>query len=500
MLKRTVAILVAGVVSVAGGPAALASDDGTTSDPPDVLLVIADDQRSDTLEFMPLVQQRIAGRGMTFANAFVVNALCCPSRASILTGLYSHSTGVYRQAPPFGRFESFDDASTLATWLDALGYRTGYFGKYIDGGQHFLLTGYVPPGWDEWAVFVHADYYDYKLSVNGGIESFGQEPEDYSTHVLAGRAADFIRTSGDDPLFMVFAPAAPHAPGTPAPEDADVPVLPETWRPPNYNEPDVMDKPPWLRAIPPLDEESRAALDAARIEQIRSLSALDRSVSLVLDELQAAGRLRRTLIVYSSDNGLAWGEHRWNKKEVPYEESIRVPFLVRYDPLVTTAGVEDRLVLNIDIAPTIARLAGVDEVAADGRSLLPLLRRDARTWRTDFLIEHLQGSNPVTTYCAVRTERFLYVRYRDGFTELYDLETDPFELTNVSGVAAFRQTESELIERLEELCQPPPPAVPPIFKDRGFSAGFAALLALVGTTVLGGLLVALTFRKRRAPA
>ena len=498
MLKLTVAIVVAGVVSIARGPAALASDHTAASDPPDILLVITDDQRWDTLEFMPQVQQRIVDRGMTFTNAFVVNALCCPSRASILTGLYSHSTGVYRQAPPYGRFESFDDASTLATWLDALGYRTGYFGKYIDGGQHFLLTGYVPPGWDEWAVFVHAAYYDYKLSVNGAIESYGQEPEDYSTHVLAARAADFIRTSDNNPLFMVFAPAAPHAPGTPAPEDADAPVLPETWRPPNYNEADVSDKPPWLRAIPPLDEEGRAALDAARIDQIRSLSAVDRSVALVLDELRAAGRLRRTLIVYTSDNGLAWGEHRWNKKEVPYEESIRVPFVVRYDPLVATAAVEDRIALNIDIAPTIARLTGVEEIEADGRSLLPLLSRDARRWRHDFLIEHLQGSNPVTTYCAVRSERFLYVRYRDGFTELYDLETDPFELTNLSGVAAFQQTESALVGRLQELCQPPPPAVPPIFKNGGFSAVFVALIALVGATLLGGLLLALRFRKRRA--
>ena len=497
MLNLTVAILVAAVVATVRGPAALAGEGGRTSDRPDILLVITDDQRSDTLDLMPLVQQRIVDRGMTFANAFVVNALCCPSRASILTGLYSHSTGVYRQAPPYGRFESFDDASTLATWLDDLGYRTGYFGKYIDGGQHFLLTGYVPPGWDEWAVFVHAAYYDYKLSVNGAIESHGREPEDYSTHVLAARAADFIRTS-DDPLFMVFAPAAPHAPGTPAPQDADAPVLPETWRPPNHNEADVSDKPPWLRAIPPLEEEDRAALDAARRSQIRSLSSVDRSVSLLLDELRATGRLERTLIVYTSDNGLAWGEHRWNKKEVPYEESIRVPFVVRYDPIVTTPGVEDRIALNIDIAPTIARLAGVEAIAADGRSLLPLLRRDARSWRTDFLIEHLQGSNPVTTYCAVRTERFLYVRYRDGFTELYDLETDPFELTNVSGVAAFQQTESELVQRLEELCQPPPPAVPPIFKNRGFSAGVVALIALLGGTVLGCLLLALRFWDRRA--
>jgi arylsulfatase A-like enzyme len=226
---------------------------------------------------------------------------------------------------------------------------------------------------------------------------------------------------------------------------------------------------------------------------------VDRSVSLLLDELRATGRLDRTLIVYTSDNGLAWGEHRWTKKEVPYEESIRVPFAVRYDPLVTTAVVEDAIALNIDIAPTIARLAGVDGLATDGRSLLPLLRRDARRWRTDFLIEHLQGSNPVTTYCAVRTERFLYVRYRDGFTELYDLETDPFELTNVSGVADFRQTESELEQRREELCQPPPPAVPPIFKNRGLSAGSATLIALGAAVVLGGLLLALRFRKRRGP-
>ncbi len=124
--------------------------------PPDIVLIVTDDQRFDSLWAMPVLSERLAARGVTFPDAFVVNPLCCPSRASILTGNYSHTTLVYRQVPPFGRFEWFDDGSTLATWLHDAGYRTGLFGKYLDGYQHAAVTGYVPPGWDRWVAFVRS--------------------------------------------------------------------------------------------------------------------------------------------------------------------------------------------------------------------------------------------------------------------------------------------------------------------------------------------------------
>ena len=148
--------LVASVSASAQTPASVAAP---APERPNVLLIVTDDQRWDTLDAMPVVQQELMSRGVTFSHSFVSNPLCCPSRASILTGNYSHTTGVYRQTTPYGAFPSFHDASTLATWMHDAGYRTGLFGKYIDAYQSDALSGYVPPGWDRWVAFVHSGYY-----------------------------------------------------------------------------------------------------------------------------------------------------------------------------------------------------------------------------------------------------------------------------------------------------------------------------------------------------
>jgi arylsulfatase A-like enzyme len=426
--------------------------------PPDVVVIVTDDQRWDTLWAMPTVQDRLAGRGVRFENAFVVNPICCPSRASILTGDYSHTTGVYRQSPPFGRFEWFRDGSTLATWLDAAGYTTGFFGKYLDGYQHAALTGYVPPGWDRWVAFVHAAYYGYKLTVDGEIRTHGTAPGDHSTSVLAREAVSFIRDARG-PLFLYLAPAAPHAPAIPAPADEEAFPDLEPWRPPAFDEADVSDKPSWVRALAPLSVQATGALDDLRRDQYRSLLGVDRAVGEIVSALRATGRLANTLIVYTSDNGLAWGEHRWTKKEAPYEEVIRVPMVVRWDAagLATGSGPTE-LVLNVDIAPTIVEATGVEAAPMDGRSLLPLLRGDG-PWdrRRDFLVEHLAGTNPIPTYCAVRSTRWTYVRYTDGEEELYDLASDPAQLRNLTTDPRTSAALERMRERLEALCEPPPP-------------------------------------------
>ena len=432
-----VIVVASGIASPAvfgsSGAHAVTGGRGANGAPPSVLLIVTDDQRWDTLWAMPHVQELIAGKGMTFADSFVVNPLCCPGRSSILTGDYSHTTGVYRETPPFGAFQSFHDGSTIATWLHDDGYTTGLFGKYIDAYQHAALTGYVPPGWDRWAAFVRSRYLDYKLTIDGDITTYGTDPSDYSTGVLGSLADRFIRET-PGPIFVEYAPAAPHAPAIPEPRFqgafADLPP----WRPPSYDEPDVSDKPSYIRDLPPLGGGARSAVDAFRQDQYRTLLSVDRQVELLIDALRDTGRLSDTLIVFTSDNGMSWGEHRWVKKEVPYEESIRVPLVVRYDPL-TAAGApatSSALALNIDIAPTIADVAGVP-VSTDGRSLLPLLGGGGTAgWRTRFLIEHMEGTNPVPTYCAVRTDRYLFSRYATGEQELYDLRADPFELANVA--------------------------------------------------------------------
>jgi N-acetylglucosamine-6-sulfatase len=451
---------------------------------PTILLVVTDDQRWDTMWAMPLVRAGIAERGVTFENAFVTNPLCCPSRASILTGQYSHSTMVYRNVPPYGRAEWFRDGSTVATWLDDAGYTTGFFGKYLDGFQQQAVTGYVPPGWDRWAAFVHSEYYTYGLSVDGSVRGFQNSVADYSTDVLADLADRFIR-SRRGPLFLVFAPAAPHAPAIPHLRDLlAFPNLPPA-RPPSFNEADVSDKPAWLRAQRPLTPLDINVLDSLRGDQHRSLLSVDRAVDGLLRALGETGRLANSLVIYTSDNGISWGEHRWTRKESPYEENVRVPLMIRYGGVAPAGGAESRFALNIDLAPTIADAAGVPAPGAEGRSLMPLLRGEQDVpWRTDFLIEHLRGANPVSTYCAVRTGRHLYAEYETGERELYDLLADPFQLNNVAGDAASASLVRRFSTRLDTLCWPPPPGLRQPPGDRQDVAAMAALL-LVGAVVLG---------------
>ena len=216
-------------------------------------------------------------------------------------------------------------------------------------------------------------------------------------------------------------------------------------------------------------------MDAFRQNQYRTLLSVDAQVEALVGALRDTGRLSDTLIVFTSDNGISWGEHRWVKKEVPYEESIRVPLVVRFDPVTAAdaGATSSALALNIDIAPTIAAVAGVPALT-DGRSLLPLLGGDDAGWRTRFLIEHMEGSNPVPTYCAVRTERYLFARYATGERELYDLQADPFELTNVAIEDATLS--DDLQDDLNALCDPAPPGYHP--REGAVAAASLAAVAL----------------------
>jgi N-acetylglucosamine-6-sulfatase len=448
-------------VAAAAGIAAPAPRDSARAvpAPPSVVVILTDDQRWDTLDAMPTVQSELVQNGTTFTNAFVSNSLCCPSRTSILTGDYSHTTGVWRNQPPYGGWSSFNDSSTIATHLQAIGYRTGLFGKYLNGYEPGATAGYVPPGWDRWVAFPRAAYYDYQLSVDGAIQSYGSTASDYSTAVLASEATSFIRSS-TGPMFMYFAPYAPHNPATPAPDHAgDFSDLAQ-WRPVSYDEKDMSDKPAWAQRLKPWDANKRVQKDAFRIDQYRSLQTVDEAVGQIVQALQDTGRLSNTMIVFMSDNGLSWGEHRWGTKRVAYEEAIRIPMVIRFDPITSTARLEDRIALNIDIAPTIFDLVGIGGVTVDGQSLLPLLANAAVPWRHDFLLEHLEKTHDrLPTYCGVRTERYTYVYYVSGDEELYDIRRDPYELQNEASNPAYADTKAALQTRLASFCNPPPPGL-----------------------------------------
>ncbi|MGH2539198.1 MAG: sulfatase family protein [Actinomycetota bacterium] len=426
-------------------------------DAPNVVLIVTDDQRWDTLSSMRGVQRVLAAPGTTFRNAFVSNSLCCPSRASILTGAYSHSTGVYTNGGEDG-FQAFDDGSTLAMWLDSAGYRTALIGKYFNGAWP---VEYIPPGWDRWVTFRGSQrlYYDYALSVQGRSRSFGSAASDYSTSVLGGYAERFIRgADAADPLFLMLTPFAPHAPRIAGPGDS-ADVL-DPWVPgPNLPEADVSDKPDHIRELATRTHGPHAR--ALWAQQVKALRAVDGMVVDVVRALRETGRLHDTIIVFTADNGIALGEHRWNYKLVPYEESIRVPMVMRYDPL--TEGATPRaMALNVDIAPTVTDLAGISAPGAEGRSLVPVLSGARKSVRSSFLLEHEQyraasgGADP-PTFCGMRTHRHLFVRYATGEEELYDLRRDPYELRNLAEVSTYEVRLERLRSRARALCRPRPP-------------------------------------------
>lgn len=426
--------------------------------PPDIVLILTDDQRADTLFAMPRVQRRLIAHGVKFSHGLVPNAKCCPSRASILTGAHSHSTDVWRNTPPHGGIEAFDDSSTVATWLHDAGYTTGFVGKWVNGYKGH----YIPPGWDRWVAFTGRDAgfnltWNYHLNVDGRWRFHGSEPSDYATDVLAAEAEKFVRRTRG-PLFLMLATYAPHTPAAPAPRHEHRFLNVPPWRPPSWDEPDVSDKPAWVRDQPRLSAERRQYADGLRRRQLASLLAVDQAVGRVMDALRDRGRLDRTMIVLTSDNGFQWGEHRWIDKTVAWEESIRVPFVVRYDPLVSRPRTDGSLVANIDLAPTFADLAGVPAPGAEGSSLLPLLADRSTPWRDALVLEHLieQTSLP-PSYCGLRTHEHSYIRYQSGEEELYVLAKDPYQLNNVAEKRWSASLVRALRQRTSDLCSPPPP-------------------------------------------
>lgn len=478
MRRLTLVVLATALASIAPPAAAPASPapavrEAPPAPRPNILLVVTDDQRYDTIRHMPKVDSLLGDHGIRFEQAFVPTALCCPSRTSILTGRYSHSTGIWSNDPPFGGFPAFDDSSTLATWLNP-SYETALFGKYLNNYQLAPPPGYVPPGWDLWHAFAgkNGAYYDFTEVVadHGDAPtyvSYGHDPKDYSTQVFGRQAAAFLKEPRTEPFFLLFAPYAPHGPMTPAPRDVGTMSEAAGVRPaPSFNEPDVSDKPAWLQALPRLGKEKARRMDTQRRRALETLRSVDRTVGRFVRILEDQGQLQDTLIIYLSDNGTLFGEHRLRWKAVAYEEAIRVPMIVRYDRITAggTRNLSD-LVLNVDVAPTIAEAAGVvPDVPPDGDSLLPLLV-GRPPWRTAFVLEHLEDgtdehTNP--TYCGVRTEGWKYLATAGGDEELYDLIADPYEVRNVAADPLLADRRTSLLTLAHQLCDPLPP-------DAGFT-------------------------------
>jgi arylsulfatase A-like enzyme len=317
-------------------------------------------------------------------------------------------------------------------------------------------------------------YWDYEMVEPDGLGGYalvpyGEAEADYSTDVLREKAKAFISASvaAGDPFFLYLALKAPHGPFTPAPRhDGLFQSLPP-WRPPSHNEADVSDKPAWVQGTPLLTPEEQAELDQVRIDQLEMLQAVDDAIGGsashgivgLMEHLRSLGIEGDTLVVFFSDNGWHWGEHRTRAKNKPYEESIRAPLLVHYPRLVPLPRVEERFALNIDFAPTFAELAGVEiPVPHDGASLVRVLdgTEPAGAWRADFLTEGWPLSH---VWATLREARWKYTELPETLgaagtsfeLELYDLEADPYELENLAGDPAEAERIAAMAARLREL-------------------------------------------------
>ncbi len=452
-LVATVTIALVPATTVVLGPATPAA---ARSRPPDVVFILLDDLRADMFDRMPSLQRRIVAKGMTFTNAFAPNSTCCPSRTSFLSGDYSHTTGVWGNKAPFGGFDAFDDAHTLATRLDAAGYRTGLFGKYLNGYSKGDAP-YIPPGWDRWWAHTSGGsvdaYYGFDVSDQGDYTVVAHR---HSTRVGAEQAAAFIAsTPRSRPLFLMWTPLAPHQPAQPEPRyDGRFQDL-APLRPPSYNERDMSDKSGWLRDQPPILARKRRFLDQLRIDMYETLLTADDGVEILLHAL--GKRISNTIIVFAGDNGFAFGEHRLQGKPFAYDAVSSIPLVIRYDPFTTKRPSTNRsVVANIDLAPTISALTGAADPDVDGLSLAPLLRGRSHAVRSALVLEHPHVRRS-PAYCATRTKSWLYVDYGPEGSELYDYRKDPHELLDRAGRRSLRGRVEKLSRFAQERCDPTPP-------------------------------------------
>jgi arylsulfatase A-like enzyme len=435
------AIVALAIVSFGlGGRTAERGD--AASSPPNVLVIVTDDQPVGMTKRMPQLSR---AAGFTRFDAYYDNnPLCCPTRSTLLTGLYSHHTGVETNLVA----QRFDDRSTLATWLDDAGYDTGLFGKYLNSYPWKRGPNYVPPGWDRWSAFTpDAAYYDYTLVQDGDRKRYGHARGDYSTDVLADQADDFI-ASADQPFFAYFVPYAPHAPRTPAPRDRNAFAGAKVNLPGNFNR-TARDATKWWAHRPRLnpDGERHATKD-----QWRSLLAVDDAIGRFLETIKQQGEADNTVVIFLSDNGYSLGSHRWPWKDCAYEECIHLPLMIRWPGVTDGEHDVKALVGSMDIAPTIAEITGADPSAhVDGESLVPLLQDSTDSLHRPILLRHVKYPRVTPSFWGVRTERWTYVTYGSGERELYDDERDPHQLRNLAGEHRYRKTMNELQAKLIEL-------------------------------------------------
>jgi N-acetylglucosamine-6-sulfatase len=422
---------------------------------PNIVFVLTDDLSRNLVRYMPHVLQ-MQRHGASFSDYFVSDSLCCPSRASILTGRFPHDTHVFDNSPPEGGYAVFrergEEAQTFAVALRRRGYRTALMGKYLNGYKPGMRAGgprpYVPAGWSEWDVVGNGyPEYGYRMNSDGHVRGYGYGARDYLTDVLARKGLAFIDRSAAQrrPFMIELATFAPHSPYTPAPRDAGTLPAVRAPRTPAFNTVGT-DEPAWLASFAPLGSAQIASIDSKFRRRAEAVQAVDRMIGQIQSHLQSDGVARDTYIVFSSDNGLHMGEHRLRPgKLTAFDTDIRVPLVVT-GPGVGAGRTIGQLSENVDLCPTFEQLAGAPIApSVDGHSLVALMHGARPAWRKQILVEHhgrvydrgdpdlpVRGAGNPPSYEALRSAHSLYVQYATGEREYYDLRRDPFELHNLA--------------------------------------------------------------------
>jgi arylsulfatase A-like enzyme len=409
-----------------------------------VILIITDDQPIGTMQYMENWTKELNKRGTIFTKAFVTSPLCCPSRASIFTGLYAHHTGVMRNSMPLGGARAFKDEQNIGLWLQQNGYTTGFIGKYLNAYEK--ISPHYPPGWDFFAGMVGpTQYNNMKTNVNGKEQTI----KGYSPVRVFEKSVQFIKQNVTKPFFLVITPVTPHLPAIPEKQDADK-FKDYHYVPISYEEHSVKDKPKYLRRInehqPPsfLSQVAPQIIEAdcqSRITQLQALQTVDRGITQIISTLKEEDIYNNTTIIFMSDNGYLFGEHRLRGKVSLYEEAIRVPAGIS-SPHISKGIVDStNFFLNIDLAPTILSLCQAqtpEKWTFDGIDMSQTIKKQSPSERQFFFVDALRDvldpqrfdpslSNRVSSW-GIRTHQFKYVEYVTGEQEFYNLSQDPNEL------------------------------------------------------------------------
>ena len=405
------------------------------ADRPNIVFVITDDQRWDTMGCAghPFLKtpnmDRLAREGAMFTNAFVTTPLCSPSRSSFLTGQYVHTTGVEGNGPAMN--EISHRLVTFPRLLKDAGYESAYVGKWHMGNDDSPR-----PGFDRWVSFKGQGVYnDPVLNVDGKHE----QKQGYVTDIISDYAVDFINREHAKPFVLYVGHKAVHGPFRPAERHKDAYADEPIVRAPSVED-DLSGKPVLSRDLPNVKNDQRIGpdgpKDVAPRGQLRCLLSVDEGLGRILDALDQKQLTDDTIVIFTSDNGFFWGEHRLADKRAAYEESIRIPLLMRYPRLIKPGTKPIEMALNVDIAPTVLQLAGAPGPKdLHGLSLVGIFENKLGMWRGGALFEYFQEPNfpRIPSWQAVRTDRWKYIHYTNvaDADELYDLKADPHEMKNL---------------------------------------------------------------------